>query len=156
MDAAIKVGDVVHDLVERGKMQVVDEKGTVADVRDAEGFDLAEYKAHPLLNVEDSDRVYTCVYLPDSPTMSFSGTYDFPESRLARIPVEEANQELQHPNWRLMVDLLDAMLAAASGAMEPDHRDLVEQIARDAGIPDPIVDEAAELQQAASDGGEGP
>lgn len=145
VESTIKVGDVVHDLVERGKMQVVDEKGTVADVRETDEFDLAEYKAHPLLDVHDDDRVYTCVYLPDSPTTSFSGTYDFPESRLARVPVEEANQDLQHPNRKLFVDVLASILGAA-----PDHDRSVRvaEYARNAGVPEPIVEEAVELLEA--------
>jgi len=114
VDPEIKTGDVVHDLVERGKMQVVAKAAnSVTEYRESESFDLAEYKSHPLLGVTEDDPVYTCVYLPDSPTTSFSGTYDFPRSRLARVPVEEANEDLQRFQGRLITAVLSALAEEA-------------------------------------------
>lgn len=115
-DASIKVGDVCHDLIERGKVQIVAKKAdTVADLREREKFDLADYKAHPLIRVPDDDTVWTAVYLPDKPTTTFNGSYDFPESRLARVPVEEANQDLMRVQHDSAVQLTRALLSAYNG-----------------------------------------
>lgn len=125
-DPELKVGDVAHDLVKRGKVQVVAKAAdSVTDHRAQEGFDLAEYKSHPLLDVAEDEPVYTCVYLPEEPTVSFSGTYDFPRSRLARIPVEEANEDLDRFQRELVVDLLAdvferALTADSADAGRPD------------------------------------
>jgi len=98
VDGSLKVGDVAHDLIKRGKVIVVEKAAaTVEDYRRFEDFDLVEYQSHPLLDVTDEETVWTCVYLPDEPKVDFSGTYDFPESRLARIPVEEVNDDIQRP-----------------------------------------------------------
>lgn len=114
VETTIVAGDVVHDLVKRGKMQVVAKAAdSVAEYREEEGFDLADYKTHPLLDVSEDEPVFTCVYLPDSPTTSFNGTYDFPRSRLARVPVEEANEELDRVQRAILRDVFEAMFRNA-------------------------------------------
>lgn len=149
-DADIKVGDVCHDLIERGKVQIVAKAAdTVADYRDREEFDLADYKAHPLLRVPDDDTVWTAVYLPDKPTTTFNGSYDFPESRLARIPVENANEAIQRVQRSLTVTLLTQLLLATEDAqIQASHRvgpgDIAD-LARVGFAPEDLVSEALEL-----------
>ncbi len=146
VDPEIRSGDVVHDLVERGKMQVIEKAAdSVAAYREREDFDLAEYKSHPLLDVSAHEPVYTCVYLPDSPTTSFSGTYDFPRSRLARVPVEEANQDLERIQDAQTIDLLARLMVAGEEWSDPDTFDEVALLAKDAGIAEDLVTAAREL-----------
>ncbi|WP_254768271.1 hypothetical protein [Salinilacihabitans rarus] len=155
VDAEVRPGDVVHDLVERGKMQVVAiAADSVAAYREREDFDLAAYKSHPLLGVGDDEPVYTCVYLPDAPTATFSGTYDFPRSRLARVPVEEANADLDRIQNALAIDLLEKLFTRAA---EDDENAVavLERYATDAGIDADAVAAARELAAADQIGGDG-
>lgn len=59
-----------------------------------EGFNLLTYKGHPYLPVTREDHVYECVFIPGKPGEIHKGdkwkTYDYPEGRLARIPLEQA------------------------------------------------------------------
>lgn len=62
---------------------------------DAEGYSLLSYGVHPYLPVTIDDPVFECVYLSDVTVQSLEDfadakTYDFPEGRLAHVPVEEA------------------------------------------------------------------
>ncbi|WP_135302625.1 hypothetical protein [Haloarcula amylovorans] len=142
MNSGIRTGDVVIDLVERGKMLVVERAATsVEEHRESENYDIADYKAHPLLDVSDDEAVWTCVYLPDKPTTEFSGGYDFPESRLARIPVEEAREEFRRPQELQAVSMLEAMFNQA----REDHAwEEVTTIAERC-LPSAVVDEARGL-----------
>ncbi|WP_336359026.1 hypothetical protein [Haloarcula sp. CGMCC 1.6347] len=154
-DARIRTGDVVIDLVERGKMVVVGKAAHSVDAhRQTESYDISEYKSHPLLDVSDTEAVWTCVYLPDKPSTEFSGTYDFPESRLARVPVEEANQDLRRTQERQAVSMLETLFAQA---LDDHVWEEVTTIAERA-LPEEIVDEARELadveRTVASEGGD--
>jgi hypothetical protein len=113
-DSAISIGDVCFDLAQCSKVQVVGHAADcVAEYSEREGYDLAEYKCHPQLRVSEDEPVYTCVYLPDSLKSSVSGTYDFPESRLARCPVEEANEDLNHIGREFLDEFLTALAEAS-------------------------------------------
>lgn len=149
-ESKLKVGDAAHDLVEGGTVLVVERVADrVDEYSEREGYDLAGYKAHPLLEVQPDEPVFKAVYLPSTPTTNFSGTYDFPASRLARIPVEEANEALVHPNRRLVVDLLEGLLQTAQqNDMASTAAEIVD-VATHSGIPTEIVDEASELAEAA-------
>lgn len=150
VDGEIKTGDVAHDLVKGGTVQVVDRAAlSVAEYRDREDFDLATYQTHPLLDVSDHESVWTCVYLPSEPSVEFSGTYDFPESRLARIPVEEANQSVVRPQRGLAVALLEGLFSTVEGCRSTDEAEWLREVAVAHGVVDgDIVDEAWELAQA--------
>ncbi|MDL0127044.1 hypothetical protein [Halobacterium salinarum] len=146
-DSEIKVGDVVNDLGQNGKlMQVVDKAAdSVKEYREREDFDLADYKAHPLLDVSDDDTVWTCVFLTSEPTASFSGTYDYPESRLARQPVEEANQDLDRVQDALITTVLTALLETAGRDDMAASRSGLVDVASHAGVPTDLIEEAEEL-----------
>lgn len=117
VDPRIKTGDVCIDVVDGAKVQVVGQSAeTVAEYRERQEFDLAEYKSHPLLGVTDDDTVWETVYLPGSVTHSFNKSYDFPESRLVRIPVEEADPALERIQRKTMTDILSILLVNALGA----------------------------------------
>lgn len=144
-DARIRAGDVVIDLVERGKMAVVERAAeTVAEHRATEDYDIATYKAHPLLDVSDDETVWTCVYLPDKPTASFSGTYDFPESRLARIPIEEANQDLRRVQERQLVTVLETLFREARQSSKDIEFEAITAAAERC-LPTELVDEVHQL-----------
>lgn len=149
-DPDIQLGDVVHDLGDNGKrLQVLGRAAdTVAAYREREDRDLAAYKAHPLLDVRADEPVYTCVYLPGSPSVEFAGTYDFPRSRLARAPVEEANAGFDRVQSAWTVDLLADLFAAADrGDLASSPGDLFD-LATHAGVDDTLVEEARELAAA--------
>lgn len=112
MTDEIQPGDVVLDLTQNAKMHVLEQTTkTVAEYNDNHDFDLSSYKVHPQLRVTQDEPVYACVYLPGE-LASPNGTYDFPESRLARIPVEEANEDAVRPQQTLRVMLARRLLTA--------------------------------------------
>lgn len=158
-DPGIRTGDVVNDLGQNGKLMQVVAKASesVAEYREREDFDLAEYKAHPLLDVSDEDTVWTCVFLTSEPSASFSGTYDYPESRLARQPVEEANQSLDRVQESLTVAVLSSVFNSMEryeGLGEDDIAAVADHVG---GIDPEIVSTARELATVDDhfDGGEG-
>lgn len=111
-DPDIKPGDVAIDLVERGKVYVLARTADSVEAhREREGFDLATYKSHPLIHVSDDDPVFECVYLPQNPTVELGKHYDFPASRLARVPVENADESQERIQDELAVQLSTALLA---------------------------------------------
>jgi len=155
--ATLKVGDVAIDLVKRGKVQVVGRAAkTVEEHQQREDYDIASYKANALLDVRDDEPVYSVVYLPDEPSTSFSGTYDFPASRLARVPVEQANDDLRRLQHDLAVDLLEALFRRAYRDDMASSPDALYDLATHAGLPQELVDEAEELADVEMqfDGGE--
>lgn len=84
-------GDLAIDLVTRQVLQIRDLAAvSVVDYYDAEEFDLASYKQHPWLPVRSDDRVFTCVFVPTNADGIHKGgrEYDYPEGRLARVPME--------------------------------------------------------------------
>jgi len=89
-------GSVALDLVTRQLLLV--RRGSYEDLAahyEAEGYSLLSYGVHPYLPVTVDDAVYECVYLSDVTAESLANfgdakTYDFPEGRLAHVPVEEA------------------------------------------------------------------
>lgn len=110
-DEAIQVGDVVLDLAQGRPMQVVEDHEMTADEWSEEnGYDLVGNYGNSRLGAEDSDRVYECVYV-GSIKNEPSNTYAFPESRLARIEVEEADggERIYH---RIAVEVLEAAFDA--------------------------------------------
>ncbi|WP_135535359.1 hypothetical protein [Halostella pelagica] len=89
-------GGLAFDLVTRQplfvRQRVAD---TLGEYYDAEGFDLADYKAHAYLPVRPDDAVYECVFISEITAESLhewgsAKTYDYPRGRLAHVPVEEA------------------------------------------------------------------
>lgn len=94
-------GSLAIDIVTR---QVLFVRERVADDLEAyyeqEGFDLATYGVHPWLPVSIDDAVYECYYAND---LSLEGLdelggrrdYDFPEGRLAVVPVENAWRDVE-------------------------------------------------------------
>lgn len=146
VDPVIRVGDVVHDLVERGHMRVLEHEGTVAEYRTREDFDLAEYKTHPLLGITDDEDVWRCVYLSSDPSVSYGQSYAFPESRLARAPVEEASEDLERPYNSIQRALLASLYADAS---EDEWRTLSTLLSTTDIDPD-LITEARELAEAAT------
>ena len=143
VDGRIKVGDVCHDVLGSGTLQVVCKAAdSVSEFASREDFNLVEYKTHPLLDVDDSQSVWTCVYLPNEPTVSFNGTYDFPDGRLARVPIETASQDLQRIQDRLIVGIFKALFATATQENQASSAAAMADVAAHAGVPEALVDEA--------------
>ena len=118
----IQTGDVVIDLTQNAKMVVLEQAAiTVEEYSDREGFDLAEYKVHPQLRVSGTEPVFTCAYLKGE-LAAPGGTYDFPESRLARIPVEDANEDVMRIQDVIRTDLTVALLQCYDELEGEEHR----------------------------------
>jgi len=91
----LSAGDVAIDLVTRQALVVRDcVADDLATYYDEHDFDLLNYKQHRWLPVGIDDPVYECVFVGDVEGLhKFSNTYDYPASRLARVPVELAGGE---------------------------------------------------------------
>lgn len=93
--AVPRPGDVAIDLVTRQVVYVDSVLAeTVADYFEAEGFDLWSYKTHPYLPVRPDDTVYGVVYVERSVEglQNAGKIYPTPRGRLARVPVELAEE----------------------------------------------------------------
>lgn len=155
-DASIKVGDVAIDLVKRGKVQVVGRTAeTVADHRRRVDYDIAEHRSNVLFDVQDDEPVWECVYLPDDPTTSFKKSYYLPDSRLARVPVENVDERLRRFQRNLVVDVLEALFQTAERDDMASTADAFYDVASHAGFPDDLVDEARELAEVEAQFGDG-
>lgn len=151
-DPELKAGDVAHDLVKRGKVLVVERVAESVDRhRERNDYDIAEYKANALLGVSESESVWRCVYLPDEPSTSFSGTYDFPRSRLARIPVENAREDLRRPQHGQAVTMLAALFSAALAYDDAPAVEDLHTLGNYAGFSSELLEEARELAEADSE-----
>lgn len=99
VETGLKAETVAIDLVTRQPLWVVDRVAdTLAAYYEAEGFDLLTYKMHPWLpGIDADDTVFKCVYLDGNPQSAHKPgkTYDFPESRLMRVPLELATTEAE-------------------------------------------------------------
>lgn len=85
--------EVAIDLVTRQPLLVRRKRAsTIAEYWEETGFNLLTYKGHRYLPVAYDDTVWECVYIPDSPSKAHHDrqTYDFPDGRLMRIPLEKA------------------------------------------------------------------
>lgn len=146
-DSKIRVGDVCIDLIERGKVHVVDVAAeSVEQHANYNDYDVADYKANTLLPVRDDDPVFTVVYLPENPSVNFSGTYDMPRSRLARVPVEAAREDLRRTQTEIEIGVL-ARLFGVDGECKSDlhSADALAAVCRRAGFDPERVAEAREL-----------
>lgn len=88
-------GGIALDLVTRQILFVRREVApNLAEYYEAEEFDLLNYGVHPFLPVSVEDRALECVFLSDITAESLGKfgengkTYDFPEGRLAHVPIE--------------------------------------------------------------------
>lgn len=145
----LRPGDVAHDLVKRGKVMVVGQAAeTVAEHQArTSDYDIQEYGANGLLNVSADEPVWKVVFLPDEPKTEFSGTYDYPDSRLARIPVEEAAQDVEHPNRSTIVELLAEVFRCMRLTESLSNEDVGAVADQLVGVPRVLVDEAMELSE---------
>lgn len=151
-----RIGDPVMDKAQGRPMTVVNVPDqTVVEWSDANGYDLRENYGNAKFNPRPSEGVVECVYVSDIRSEP-SKTYTFPASRVTLIDVHHADDGHRIAD-RVVVETLEALFHAASGAMEPDYEDLIGQIARDAGFDADLVSEARELSHAATfgEGGEG-
>lgn len=94
-------GGLAFDLVTRQplfvRQRIADSLG---EYHEQEGFDLATYKMHPYLPVSADDAVYECVFISEITAESLhdwgsAKTYDYPEGRLAVVPVDEAWRDVE-------------------------------------------------------------
>lgn len=148
VDSSIAVGDVVVDLAQGSLMQVVGHESTVEEHAESENYDLAEYACHPLFDVQPDEPVWTCVYLKASLKSLPDASYDFPDSRLARVPVEEANEELDRVQEASKEDVVEVPWEAARVALR-ELDTLIEKTEDEE--PDPLTDGVFKARDAFDD-----
>lgn len=118
IDRKVRPGDVAIDMAQGSWVYVVDLAAPEVAVWNRENDkNLLEYAGNWLCGATLGDRVFACVYLGGNGVKSTpSGSYDFPESRLARYPAEEANQDLRRVQTFAVRDLLTELLEDAKRA----------------------------------------
>lgn len=145
-DRDIQIGDVVLDLAQGRPMQVVDRAAdSVAIWERANDYDLTGNYGNSRLGATAEDAVFTCVYT-GSIKSEPSKTYDFPESRLARIETEAAHGEIVQETFA--IELLADMVEAAADWDEDGMAAKVTLAANHAGVPNKVVNAAGELAAA--------
>jgi hypothetical protein len=122
IDSSIAIGDVVVDLAQGSLMQVVGYEGRVEQHAESEGYDLAEYACHPLFDVQPDEMVWTCVYLGSSLKSLPDASYDSPASRLARVPVEEAREEIPRVQRTIKKDYEHYREGRGEPVVEPERQ----------------------------------
>src|SRR6056297_2460428 len=150
IDPTIRVGDVVIDSAQNTKCYVVDlAADSVAEFNEQSSLDepIEEYGCNPLFGPSPDEPVWSVVYLKDNVKSTPGATYDFPESRLARYAVEEANGDLRRIQDALVIDVLEQLFATAAPSNTPSDRTELVDLALHAGIPQDLVDEAVELPE---------
>lgn len=140
----IETGDVVLDLTQGRTMQVVEEhRQTAREWSGENDYELVENYANERMGASEDDLVYECVYAGSVKNRP-SKSYAFPESRLARVEVEEAvdGRRVQERIARdVLVGVFDSMLRY--DALDDED---VEAVARHiGGVDEDVVDEAHEL-----------
>jgi len=90
-DADIQVGDVALDLAQGRPVHVLADTGlTAAEWSELEGYDLCGNYGNSRLDAGPDDRVFDVVYCSNIKSEP-SKTYAMPESRLARVETEAAD-----------------------------------------------------------------
>lgn len=113
IDRKIRPGDVAIDQAQGSWVYVVDYAAAeVGYWNEENGADLlGDYAGNWLCGATRADQVFSVVYLSGNGVKSAPGkTYDFPESRLARLPVEEANLDLERPQATVLESFITELL----------------------------------------------
>lgn len=118
IDRKVRPGDVAIDMAQGSWVYVVGLAAPEVAVWNQENDgNLLDYTGNWLCGATLGDRVYAVVYLGGNGVKSEpSGAYDFPESRLARYPAEEANQDLRRVQTFQVEHLLRELLEDAKRA----------------------------------------
>jgi hypothetical protein len=153
-DAPTRVGDVVLDLAQGRPMLVTDQAAdTVAAWHETHDYDLLGNYGNDRLGATERDTVWTCVYV-GSIRSEPSKTYDFPSSRLARIE-HEAATDGERVQDVIAEHVLTGLMDAAADVGGGPAPVTVEQLARDASVPERVIEAAQathELHQADAGG----
>lgn len=123
-DRDIRPGDVCRDTAQDDWVVVIRKVADdIADyVEDREQVlktggsrHLLDYAGNWLTGADSDTPVWKVVYLPDDGLTSFpDSTYDFPETRLARLPVEQSRDDILWPLYEAaMADAVRRILDAA-------------------------------------------
>lgn len=145
---ALEVGDVVLDLAQGRPMQIVGRyDGDVREWSAENDYDLTGNYGNSRFEAEESEAVFDCVYV-GSIQSEPSKTYAFPTSRLARIEVEAAEEELLRVGDEIRQAFLTEILLGLRMDGDPSNASsLVRRAAEDAGLPQAAIEEAAELAE---------
>lgn len=144
MSNPYELGDPVVDLAQGRPMIVV---GTpcesAAEWSDSNGYDLLENYANSRFNPKPGEHVVETVYVSNLQSEP-SKTYTFPVSRVKLIDAHHADDGMRIAD-RVRSELLADLFVSATGAMEPDNTEMLESVARDAGVDEEVLELAQEL-----------
>ena len=130
-DHSIEPGDVCIDLTSGRVLHVMDKAADRADEWSRENnYELCENYGNRRVGAEPSDTVWTCVY-SNSIQSEPSKDYAFPESRLARVETEAANDG-ERVQDTIRFDLLVSMFEIAYERAEMGDVELIDAIAQHA------------------------
>jgi hypothetical protein len=141
-DHPFRVGDPVVDLAQGRPMVVLaapDE--TVREWSDREGYDLMDNYANSKFSPTPDEPVVECVYVSDVRSEP-SKSYTFPVSRCCLIDAHHADDG-RRLYERVARDVLETLIVQAGDDFGGD--DSMATLARRAGLPEDLVDEAREL-----------
>lgn len=150
VDSEIKPGDVAIDLAQGSLVQVVRKVyDTVERHKQQESYDIDTHGCNPLFNPDSQEPVFLCVYVGVNIKSLPDASYDFPASRLVRVPVEEANESLVRVQREIEVSVLERVLAAVHLVLDdqdfPEFWEYMHQFGFDNESRDSVVSEADEL-----------
>lgn len=141
IDREVRAGDIALDTAQGTWVYVVEQTSPEVAVWNRENDDnLLDYAGNWQTGATLGDRVFAVVYLGGNGVKSYpSGSYDFPESRLARYPAEEANQDLRRPQVDVLQRFITRLFYRAksqdfdteSGERSGDLADSIATIAED-------------------------
>lgn len=141
IDRKVRAGDVAIDQAQGTWVYVMEQVAPdVATWNRENDSNLLEYAGNWQTGATLGDRVFAVVYLGGNGVKSYpSGSYDFPESRLARYAVEEANEELRRPQVDVLQRFITRLFARAkcedfdseTGERSGDLADSIAALAED-------------------------
>lgn len=155
----IQVGDVCLDLAQGRPVHVVeDTQMTAAEWSGNNGYDLEANYGNSRLGAGPNDRVFEVVYCSNLKSEP-SKTYAFPESRLARVETESADDGMPVYD-RVAVDVLKTLLVETDGWQPEDletPRQMFDRVATEAFGEDvlSLASELADIERRPPVGGDG-
>lgn len=157
-DFNIRVPGVAYDVGQKGFARVfvmarLADSAKEYDRRRPDDKSILDYFKNRLVGADDSDAVYQCVFLPDSPATRDglkdpSTRYPLPESRLIPFRAEQGDpiddSERWTPRQFVEYDLLHALFSISHHHEDAPDAEAVHTMAQYAGLDPEVVDAASD------------
>jgi len=148
-DRRVAPGDVAIDLAQSSPVIVLRrEADTVMDYMNDHGDrmdrHLLDYPGNHLTGATEGDTVYRCVFVPNDVKSDEWRTYDYPETRLARVPAENSDDTVYRVQHSATIRVLSRLIDAADDASVSADPEAVKELLGDAGIDPELIDAAEE------------